>query len=109
MNWVLARLREPSTWRGLLWLLTAMGVSLRPDVWEQVAAIGMAMAGLIGVLSQEGPKQINVYLPPLDLQGRSAAPPDGARIRVDAPPNHRASPDLDERNSHLDWRGFNDR
>ncbi len=45
--WVVARLREPSTWRGLVWLLTACGVTLRPEIWEQITAVGMAIAGLI--------------------------------------------------------------
>mgnify|MGYP001766454579 CR=1 FL=1 len=37
MNWILARLREPSSWRGIAWLLTAFGLSLSPDqaeVWR---------------------------------------------------------------------------
>jgi hypothetical protein len=89
MNWMLARLREPSTWRGLVWLLTALGVSLHPDVWEQITAVGMAVAGLLGVLSREEPAQVNVHLPPIDLQGRSATGPDrplGSISRHDPPP-----------------------
>ena len=53
MNWLLARLREPSTYRGLVWLATACGVTLRPEVWEQVMTLGMALAGLIGVLTRD--------------------------------------------------------
>ena len=49
MNWLLERLREPSTYRGLVWLLTACGVTLRPEVWEQITAVGMAAAGMLGV------------------------------------------------------------
>jgi hypothetical protein len=108
MNWMLARLREPSTWRGLIWLLTALGVSLRPEVWEQIIALGMAVAGLIGVLSAEEPKHINVHLPPIDLQGRSDSGPGLPRaigVRVDVPPGHYTAPDLDERGSPP---GFND-
>ena len=71
--WVVARLREPSTWRGLVWLLTACGVTLRPEIWEQITAVGMAIAGLIGVLTRE-PE--NISLPPIDLVGKSA--PGGA-------------------------------
>ena len=61
MNRLIQRLRdpstwrEPSTWRGLVWLLTAAGVTLSPEVWEQLMAVGMAVAGLLGVLLREGP------------------------------------------------------
>lgn len=47
MNW--QRLtREPSTWRGLIWLLTAAGVALSPDQQAAIVAGGMAFAGLLG-------------------------------------------------------------
>jgi hypothetical protein len=47
MNW--HRLtREPSTWRGLVWLLTAAGVALSPDQQAAIVTGGMALAGLLG-------------------------------------------------------------
>lgn len=64
MKYVLNRLREPSTWRGLVWLLTAAGVSLSPETWEQIIAVGMALAGLLGVLVPETPATIEIKLPP---------------------------------------------
>lgn len=69
MNWLIKRLREPSTWRGLIWLATAFGVTLRPEVWEQITAVGMAVAGLIGVLTSEPQK-----LPPIELVGQALSP-----------------------------------
>jgi len=45
MRWVLARLREPSTWRGLVWMATVFGLSLRPDQAEAIVMAGMAPAG----------------------------------------------------------------
>jgi len=53
LNWIIGRLREPSTWRGLIWLATACGVTLRPEVWEQITAVGMAGAGVLGVVLSE--------------------------------------------------------
>ncbi len=50
-GWLLARLREPSTWRGLVWLATVAGLSLRPDQAEAIVTVGMALAGLLGVLN----------------------------------------------------------
>jgi hypothetical protein len=50
LRFVLARLREASTYRGLMLILTGLGVALRPEVGEAIVACGMAAAGLIGVL-----------------------------------------------------------
>ena len=80
MNWWLARLREPSTWRGLVWLATVAGLSLRPDQAEAIVTVGIALAGLLGVFLSDEPKPIN--LPPIDLQSRPGA--DDAALGVGA-------------------------
>ena len=49
MSYVLARLKEASTWRGIALLLTAFGVQIAPDVREAVISAGVAVAGAIGV------------------------------------------------------------
>ncbi len=78
LNWVVNRLREPSTWRGLVWLATALGVSLSPELWGYITTMGMAAAGLIGVLTREEPGRIDIHLPPpIELIGR-AGMADGA-------------------------------
>lgn len=53
MTWLLSRLREPSTYRGIVWLLTAAGVALTPEQGEAIFAAGMAFAGLLGVFLQD--------------------------------------------------------
>ncbi len=70
MNWWLARLREPSTWRGLVWLATVAGLSLRPDQMEAIVTVGMALAGLLGVFLRDEPNTVRFELPPIDLQSR---------------------------------------
>lgn len=40
---------EASTWRGLVWIVSACGVALEPDEQNAIVAAGMAVAGLIGV------------------------------------------------------------
>ena len=72
MNWLIERLKEPTTWRGIIWLATALGVSLRPEVWEQIAAVGMALAGLVGVITREN-TAIRVELPPIELVAKAGA------------------------------------
>lgn len=91
MNWVLARLREPSTWRGLVWLATVAGLTLRPDQAEAMVTVGMALAGLLGVLLRDDPKPVGPELPPITLQARpesddvglgigAVQPADGLRL-----------------------------
>jgi hypothetical protein len=50
MNWILARLSENSTWRGIILLLTAAGVKLRPDLVDSIIAAGLTLVGLINVI-----------------------------------------------------------
>lgn len=50
VRFIVARLREASTYRGLMLVLTGLGVALRPEVADAIVALGMAAAGLVGVL-----------------------------------------------------------
>lgn len=50
---VLARLKERSTWLGLTALLTSFGVVLKPEVGEAIASAGVAVAGLIAVITAD--------------------------------------------------------
>ena len=52
-TYLIQRLREPSTWRGLVLLVTACGVPLNPELQEAIIATGLATAGLIGVVTQD--------------------------------------------------------
>jgi len=92
MGWLIARLKEPSTWRGIVWMLTACGVTLRPEIWEQITAIGMAAAGLLGVITSENPQRVDIHLPPpIELVGRS----DGSsteQLRQSVPSDTEAAP-----------------
>jgi hypothetical protein len=56
-RYMVARLGEASTLRGGLYLLTAAGVAIRPEVGEAIIAAGMALAGLIGVLLPDAPTE----------------------------------------------------
>lgn len=83
MKWILSQFRQASTWRGLVWLLTVFGLSLRPDQAEAIVMAGMALAGLLGVfLSDE--RTTPVERNPVGGAGDSAVP--GAdRVRDDLP------------------------
>jgi hypothetical protein len=50
------RLKEPSTWRGLVLLATACGVPVAPQMAEAIITIGLALAGGIGVVTPDKKK-----------------------------------------------------
>ena len=54
--YILARLREASTWRGLVLLATAVGAHLSEAQVDAVVQFGLALAGLIGVVLPDGDK-----------------------------------------------------
>ena len=56
VRWACAQAREPSTWRGLVWMLTAAGISISPEIAVHLGATGMAIAGLIGALFPDRPR-----------------------------------------------------
>lgn len=43
------KLHQESTWRGIIALVTAFGVTLSPDQSEAIVAGGIALIGLINV------------------------------------------------------------
>lgn len=48
-------LSEPSTWRGIVWILTAIGLKFDPSQSEAVVTAGLAVAGTIGVFFKDKP------------------------------------------------------
>ena len=52
-DYLLARAKEPSSWRGLILLLTAAGVPIAPGMAEAIISVGLAVAGLIGVAAPD--------------------------------------------------------
>jgi hypothetical protein len=47
---VVGRLREASTWRGIVLMLTAFGAGIEPRHAEAIVAAGVGLAGLLAVL-----------------------------------------------------------
>lgn len=52
MQYLIDRLKERSTWLGLIALLSAIGVALTPEQAEAIAALGVAAAGAVGVFTK---------------------------------------------------------
>ena len=53
MKYIIDRLSEPSTWRGLISVLTALGIKVRPDLTEAIISSGLAAMGIINVFRKE--------------------------------------------------------
>jgi hypothetical protein len=53
MNYIVARLREPSTYAGLAAILSAFGISFAPHYWEAIMSICIGAAGLAAIVLAE--------------------------------------------------------
>jgi len=51
-EWLIDRGNEPSTWRGLTLIASALGVVISPEIADRIIALGLAVSGLIGALSR---------------------------------------------------------
>lgn len=52
-DYFLNRLREPSTWRALIWVATSFGLMLKPEQASAIVALGSILAGGIGVAAPD--------------------------------------------------------
>ena len=53
---ILARLKEPSTWAGIATVLTGAGIQIAPEYWSQIVTLGLTLAGGIAMGASEGEK-----------------------------------------------------
>ncbi|MCI0430265.1 MAG: hypothetical protein L0210_06960 [Rhodospirillales bacterium] len=51
--YLIARLKEPSAWRGLVLLLTSLGLGISPEQSDAIVAAGLAVAGAIGAFAPD--------------------------------------------------------
>ncbi len=54
IDYILDRLREPSTYAGLAGVLAALHVNLDPGLWQVMVDAGVALAGIAAFFVQEG-------------------------------------------------------
>lgn len=52
-KFAVARLSEISTYKGAVLILTGMGAVVRPELAAAITSVGLAVAGLIGVLTAD--------------------------------------------------------
>ena len=53
MDYILKRLSEPSTWRGIMAFATGLGVAISPENKEIVITFGLGLVGLIGIFTKD--------------------------------------------------------
>ena len=53
INYILDRLTENSTWRGIILLATAIGLKLDPDQQAAILTAGLALVGAINVFRKQ--------------------------------------------------------
>jgi hypothetical protein len=53
LKFAVARLGEISTWKSGILLLTATGIYVRPELATAITSVGLALAGLLGVLTAD--------------------------------------------------------
>ena len=52
-DYILARAKEPSTWRGVLFLLTSAGIGIAPELATLIVSVGTGVAGILGVITAD--------------------------------------------------------
>jgi len=109
MNWLLNRLKERSTWLAIFTLLGLVGIKLEPELRELIINAILAVAAIVAFVFRENIHERSTdldqatrsipQLPPIELQGRPAAPipdsaPEVADVVADATPRRRVSDQL---------------
>lgn len=51
-DWIVDRLKEPSTWQGMTVLATTAGISVEPQLASEIAKAGASIFGLIYVIKK---------------------------------------------------------
>ena len=54
-RYLMARMQEPSTWRGIVLIATAFGTAISPPQQEAIVTVGLMIAGLIGAAFPDKP------------------------------------------------------
>ncbi len=55
-TWLKSRLKEPSTYQGVTAIAGAIGVTVQPDMYESIAALMLAIIGVIQTIKKEKPE-----------------------------------------------------
>lgn len=57
LNYIIERLKERSTWLGIISIVTAAGVSLSPEQSEAIVSVGVVICGAIAAFTADAKAQ----------------------------------------------------
>lgn len=57
--WSIARSKELSTWKGIVLVLTAVGVC--SDYWQGALSLGIGLVGLLEIVTEEQKQSLDNY------------------------------------------------
>lgn len=53
MDYMVQRLKEPTTWQGIVTIVTGFGVAISPELSASIVAVGVAAFGIVSVVIKE--------------------------------------------------------
>ena len=53
IDWIVARLKEPTTWIGIISFATAAGVQIAPELQQSIITAGVAIGGTLAIVLRE--------------------------------------------------------
>jgi len=53
MNYIIERLKEASTWRGIMAFITGIGIAVSPELQAQIITLGLAAMGMVGMVAKD--------------------------------------------------------
>lgn len=51
-QFILDRVKEPSTWRGFSLFLTALGIYVDPALYQLITTAGLSVVGILGMVTK---------------------------------------------------------
>jgi hypothetical protein len=50
---IMNRIKQESTWRGIILIFTAFGVQIAPELQEAIITVGLALVGAINIIKDK--------------------------------------------------------
>lgn len=58
IQFAISRMKERSTWIGLVGLLSSLGVAMQPEMVEAIASVGVALSAVVMILTKDVSKKV---------------------------------------------------
>lgn len=71
MKWLTDRLKERTTWLAILGFIGLFGMKLEPELQDYIINGLIAAASIVAFLFRENERNVNIQLPPIEMQSHS--------------------------------------